>query len=93
MTDDTQALSNIALGDSLGVSHATISRIRSGDRTPSVDLMLRISKLMDWALEEQVEARVRQLKSEDNFDYRDGFLAHEKNALAKLGYPEVPADE
>jgi len=36
-------------------SEATISRLLSGDRKPSLDLMLRIRAVTDWALEDQAD--------------------------------------
>lgn len=42
--------------DLLGVSAATVSRICSGDRRPSLDLMFVIEKEMRWPLTEQAEA-------------------------------------
>jgi plasmid maintenance system antidote protein VapI len=83
MSEDTNALSNVALGDSLGVSHATISRIRSGNRTPSTDLILRISKLFDWSIEEQIEAKMRQHEGVDRA-YADEFARRELAAAEKL---------
>lgn len=50
-------VSNSELGRRLGVSHATISRIRSGTRAPSYPLMKRIARLVDWDVTEQVEVR------------------------------------
>lgn len=42
--------------DLLEVSAATVSRICSGDRRPSLDLMFVIEAKMDWPLAEQAEA-------------------------------------
>ena len=36
-------------------SEATISRLLSGERKPSLDLMLRIRAVTDWALEDQAD--------------------------------------
>lgn len=54
-------LTNQALGDALGVSHAQASRYRSGDRVPTDLVMLKISRLMDWPVEEQIALKYRQL--------------------------------
>jgi transcriptional regulator with XRE-family HTH domain len=53
----TERLSNTALGELLGVSHATVSRIRSGDRNPGLDVMIQIAKLTGWSIDDQVKAR------------------------------------
>ena len=50
-------VTNQAVADDLSVSHATISRIRSGDRMPGLDLMLKIEKLTGWKLSAQAKAR------------------------------------
>lgn len=42
--------------EALGCSMSTVSRIVSGDRTPSVDLMKEIRRVFSWGLEAQVEA-------------------------------------
>lgn len=49
--------SNTALGELLGVSHATVSRWRSGDRLPELANMQKIAKILGWSLDDQVKAR------------------------------------
>lgn len=41
----------------LGVSMATVSRLRSGDRQPSFLLMAAIEKALDWPIEDQARQR------------------------------------
>lgn len=72
--NETRPDTNEALGVQLGVSHATVSRWRSGDRIPSPVVMVKISRLLGWALEDQIMAAERQRVDETNFDYRDGFI-------------------
>ena len=43
------------LATSTDVSEATISRLLSGDRKPSLDLMLRIRDVTGWQLEDQAD--------------------------------------
>lgn len=59
MSDDN--LTNQALGDALGVTHAQASRYRSGDRVPTDLVMLKIFRLTDWPVSEQIEAKYLQL--------------------------------
>ena len=40
----------------LGCSEATVSRLRSGDRTPSVRMMQEIKRLLSWSLDDQAAA-------------------------------------
>lgn len=53
----TERISNIKLGELLGLSHASVSRIRSGDRLPSLDVMHKISYLTGWTMDEQTARR------------------------------------
>lgn len=46
-------ISNVDVAAKLGVQHTTVSRWRSGDRTPSLAQMLKIADEFDWALELQ----------------------------------------
>ncbi len=41
------------LAKTLGVSEATVSRIASGDRRPSIDLMMKIRTVLRWSIEDQ----------------------------------------
>lgn len=52
----------------LGVSAATVSRICSGDRRPSLDLMLKIRDEWNWKLEDQ-----GNLLAESTSAYADRF--------------------
>lgn len=42
--------------EALGCSVATVSRIISGERSPSVDLMKEIRRVFSWGLESQINA-------------------------------------
>lgn len=55
MTD--RVISNIKLGELLGLSHASVSRYRSGDRLPSSETMAEISRLTGWTMDEQYKCR------------------------------------
>lgn len=46
-------ISNVEVAAKLGVQHTTVSRWRSGDRTPSLAQMLKIAEEFEWALELQ----------------------------------------
>lgn len=75
-------LTNEALGQALGVTHATISRIRSGSRLPSGEVMSAIAVLMEWPIEEQMQLKLAQ--TEKSPSYAQGFKEHEQHAAAKL---------
>lgn len=53
----TDRISNAKLGVLLDLTHASVSRIRSGDRLPSTDVMATISRLTGWTMDEQYECR------------------------------------
>lgn len=40
-----------------GVAVATVSRLLSGDRQPSFDMMVRIEEAIGWPVEQQANAR------------------------------------
>ena len=46
------------VADKLGVTVAAVSRLRSGSRLPSFDLMCKIQGAYGWPVEEQARARV-----------------------------------
>lgn len=79
-------LTNRALGDALGVSHAQASRYRSGDRVPTDLVMLKISRLMDWSIEDQIARKYEQLQSRKTEDgvYATEFRRREPVALTRL---------
>lgn len=66
-TMEKALVTNRRVGEDLGVSHATISRIRSGDRVPSLALMGKVEKLTRWKLDRQVRARLEG-KYADQFE-------------------------
>lgn len=52
----TRALvTNQRVAEDLGITHSTVSRIRSGDRLPSLQLVRRIAARYGWPVEEQIE--------------------------------------
>lgn len=50
-------VTNVEVAAKLGVQHTTVSRWRSGDRTPSLEQMLKIAEVFDWGLEYQALSR------------------------------------
>ena len=68
------APSNEYVGQLLGVSHASVSRYKSGDRLPELDTMAQIAQVFAWPLDDQYQAR-------QNGTYADEF-AKRVNALA-----------
>lgn len=49
-------VTNQRVADRLGINHSTVSRIRSGERHPSIDLMKKIETEYGWDLEKQLRA-------------------------------------
>lgn len=82
--------SNTALGDLLGVSHATVSRWRSGDRLPELTNMQKIAQTLDWPLTDQVDARDSG-KYADEFSKRVGSLELD-DSVGAVG-KETPQDQ
>lgn len=52
-----KALTNQQIAKTLGLSHSGVSRIRSGERLPSVAVMLKIESEYGWAIQDQAHAR------------------------------------
>ena len=41
----------------LGLTVASVSRIRTGNRLPSLEVMTKIRDLLDWSIDDQTAAR------------------------------------
>ena len=53
-TMDTRSLvTNQKVADDLGITHSAVSRIRSGDRFPSLTLIMKIEGLLHWSMADQ----------------------------------------
>lgn len=53
----TERVTNTELGGLLDLSHVQVHRIRNGTRQPSIEAMVRIEEVLDWAVSDQVHAR------------------------------------
>lgn len=72
VTPEPQA-TNVAIAEKLGVDHSTVSRIRSGQRYPSRELMRRISESFGWQVVRQLELlpdKGRNKRYADEFEKR-----------------------
>lgn len=50
----TRALvTNQQVATDLGITHSAVSRIRSGERRPSLDLLIRIADVFGWSVDDQ----------------------------------------
>lgn len=49
-------VTNQRVADDLGITHSAVSRIRSGDRLPSLQLVRRIAGQLGWPVDEQVSS-------------------------------------
>lgn len=67
---------NIAVGEALGLSHATVSRIRTGDRKPSLGFMLAVEKTMRWKLGVQAVHRQNATYAENFELVIDRYFSH-----------------
>lgn len=57
---------NEEVGRKIGLTHSSVSRIRSGERLPSIEVMSRIEEEYNWSVGGQVRAR-------QNGTYKDEF--------------------
>ena len=53
-------VTNDKIGELIGLSYSAVSRLRRGERLPSVGVMVAISERLGWAVEDQVSVRVGQ---------------------------------
>lgn len=58
-------VTNQRVAEDLGITHSAVSRIRSGDRTPSLDVMLKMHEEWEWPLEVQALSRSLGKYAED----------------------------
>lgn len=47
-------LSNVELGELIGLSHSSASRVRSGQRAPGYRVMLAIEREFGWPFKDQI---------------------------------------
>lgn len=59
-------VTNETVAQELGITHSAVSRIRSGDRLPSLALVRRIAATYGWSIEDQIASR-------DPMVYANGF--------------------
>lgn len=57
MDDTTVIPTNAEVGEKIGLTHSGVSRIRSGDRLPSLDTMAAIERAFGWSRAAQLQAR------------------------------------
>lgn len=50
-------VTNVELGELLGISHVQVYRLRVGDRLPSVETMQAIEEHLGWSFQDQGNAR------------------------------------
>jgi transcriptional regulator with XRE-family HTH domain len=79
-------LSNEEVGRRLGVSHAAVSRYRSGDRFPAIELMGKIAEVFGWSMDDQWKAR-------QNGTYANEFTARVASGAALGTMGESPTKD
>jgi transcriptional regulator with XRE-family HTH domain len=50
-------MTNEEIGKLIGLSHSGVSRLRRGERLPSIDVMVAIATHFDWSVADQVKTR------------------------------------
>jgi transcriptional regulator with XRE-family HTH domain len=53
-------VTNEKIGDLIGLSYSAVSRLRRGERLPSIDVMVAIELHFDWSVADQVKVRTSQ---------------------------------
>lgn len=55
---------NLEVANKIGITHSAVSRIRSGNRNVSVEVMARVAAVYNWSVEDQVNSRVAGVYAE-----------------------------
>lgn len=58
-------VTNSAVGERIGLGHSGVSRIRTGARVPSLDVMQQIAAQFRWPLMAQVNSKLAATYAED----------------------------
>jgi transcriptional regulator with XRE-family HTH domain len=65
MSNDTSTVdspvvipTNREVAERIGLTHSAVSRIRSGQRFPGIEVMGAIARVYGWPVNQQVDARV-----------------------------------
>lgn len=77
-------LTNVELGELIGLSHSSASRVRSGQRAPGYRVMLAIERHFQWALQDQVRVldQDRQTYGEELERHATAYLERRAGATA-----------
>lgn len=51
-------MTNQEVATLIGLSHSSVSRIRKGERSPSLEAMVRIDSTLNWPIDQQVTAKI-----------------------------------
>ena len=61
-------MTNERIGKLIGLTHSAVSRIRRGERLPSLKVMVAIGVQFRWPVMEQIEARTRPGEYAEQFN-------------------------
>lgn len=67
-------LTNVALGQLIGLDHTSVSRLRRGERRCSTAVMIRIEELFDWPVRKQYAA-INNGTFAEELEYRAAIFA------------------
>lgn len=59
MSMERADITNVQVAEDIGQDYTTVSRYRSGQRLPSLEVMLAIEKAYGWSVQSQAEASAR----------------------------------
>lgn len=63
--EEAPTLSNAEVANDLNLSPSGVSRLRSGERFPSLSVMQAIEKCYGWSVQEQADARRNRVWHQD----------------------------
>lgn len=61
-------VTNQRVAEDLGLTHSGVSRIRSGDRLPSISVMIKVEEVLGWRVQSQVQVIAAPRKYAQEFE-------------------------
>jgi transcriptional regulator with XRE-family HTH domain len=69
-------MTNEVIGVKIGLSHSAVSRLRRGQRLPSVPTMVAIERVFGWSVADQVKARTGKGAAAYSTRFNEEVTAH-----------------
>lgn len=74
-------MTNEEIGKLIGLTHSAVSRLRRGERLPSIEVMVAIAKHFDWSVADQVRTRSTRGANAYAIEFADQIDTYTQNHL------------